>query len=134
VHLRSLPALHGKRAFSKILHEYGATVSVDRVQLDGLLATAGKESLDLAHGLGLPVLVADAKAEEADAAFDTAAAEAIAEGIPPDAVLNDAADLELVTGKGAQASGTATDALAVPVGEHRTPFCWQAFRKQLEPW
>ena len=98
-----------ERAFSKMLQKYGATVSVDRIELDGLLATAGKESLDLAHGLGLPVLVSAANAEEADAAFYTAAAEAIAEDIPPDAVLTDAADAEVVPGKGAAASGTATE-------------------------
>ena len=65
-----------ERAFSKLLRDYGGAVSVNRLQLDALLATAGKECLDVAHGLGLPTLVADAKAEETDAAFAKAAAEA----------------------------------------------------------
>lgn len=42
-----------ERAFSKILHKHGTVVSVDRDELNGLLAPAGTKSLDLAYGLGL---------------------------------------------------------------------------------
>jgi len=96
-----------ERAFSKMLHDYGATVSVNRLQLDTLLATAGRECLDLAHGLGLPVLVADAKAEEAEAAFVAAAAGAMVGSLPPDAVLKNAADSETAPRKAEAASDTA---------------------------
>ena len=98
-----------ERAFSKMLREYGGTVSVNRLQLDALLATAGRECLDLAHGLGLPVLVADAEAEEAETAFVAAAAGATAGGIPPDAVLKDAADSATAPRKVDVASDTAAE-------------------------
>jgi hypothetical protein len=101
-----------ERAFSKLLQKHGAAVSMDRDKLDRLLATAGKESLDLAHGLGLPVLVADAKAEEADAAFAAAAAETSADGIPVDAVLRDAVDVEAVPAKDANAARAPAEAAA----------------------
>jgi HD-like signal output (HDOD) protein len=109
-----------ERAFSKMLHKHGATVSVDRARLDGLLATAGKESLDLAHGLGLPLLVAEAKAEEANEAFATAAAEAAAEVIPAHAVLKDAADPEVAPAKSAPASGASAEARADAVAARQS--------------
>ncbi len=64
-----------ERAFSIVLAKHGNTVSVDRGQLDDLLSIAGKESLDLAHGLGLPVLVSDARDAEDEAAAKVAAQE-----------------------------------------------------------
>lgn len=64
-----------ERAFSEALSKHGGGVSVNRGQLDDLLAIAGKESLDLAHGLGLPVLVSDARDAEDEAAAKVAAKE-----------------------------------------------------------
>lgn len=64
-----------ERAFSKALAKHGSAVSIDRGQLDDLLSIAGKESLDLAHGLGLPVLVSDARDAEDEAAAKIAVQE-----------------------------------------------------------
>lgn len=64
-----------ERAFSKALDKHGSAVSIDRGQLDDLLSIAGKESLDLAHGLGLPILVSDARDAEDEAAAKIAVQE-----------------------------------------------------------